>query len=120
MTENWKNIGTLLTGVAALITAFIPIASYFYDTNKQNLERINQITAAGSIITKQPQYALISDPDGWVNVRNKPSSDSSVLFKIENNYRVELLERVNNWYKIKTSTEEVGYVYFDRLILTKK
>jgi uncharacterized protein YgiM (DUF1202 family) len=107
--ENWKHIGGLLTGIAALMTAAIPIFSYLNDTNKQNAIKINELKEL------KKQYALINDPDGWVNLRVAPNVTSEVIRKIENGYRVEILDRQGNWAKIKTSIDEIGFVYYNRL-----
>ena len=109
--ENWKHIGGLLTGIAALITAAIPIFSYLNESGKINAVKINEL--------KEPkkQYALVNDPDGWVNLRVAPNASSGVIRKIENGYRVEILDRQGNWTKVKTSIDEVGFIYYDRLKL---
>ena len=108
--ESWKHIGGLLTGIAALITAAIPIFSYINETSKANVDKINQLTS-------HKQFALVNDPDGWVNLRVDPNASSSIIRKIENGYRVEILDRQGNWLKIKTSLDEIGFIYYDRLKL---
>jgi hypothetical protein len=107
--ENWKHVGALLTGIAALITASIPIVSYLNENGKINAVKINEL--------KEPkkQYAFINDPDGWVNLRVAPNVNSGVIRRMENGYRVEILDRQGNWFRVKTSIDEVGFIYHDRL-----
>lgn len=112
--ENWKHIGALLTGIAALITASIPIASYLQDIQWFGISKIKQ---AQPQVSTSKRYAFIDDPDGWVNVRVEPSVSSKVITKIENGYRVEVLEKKGNWYRVKTFIDDIGYIYGDRLII---
>lgn len=108
--ENIKHFGAILTGIAAIITASIPIFSYLKEDKKENIQ--NEIKI-------QKNFAYIDDPDGWVNLRVEPNSNSRVITKIENGYRVEILEKNGNWYKVKTYINDVGYIYSDRLKLKK-
>lgn len=108
--ENSKHFGAILTGIAAIITASIPIFSYLKEDKKENIQ--NEIKI-------QKNFAYIDDPDGWVNLRLQPNSSSKIITKIENGYRVEILEKNGNWYKVKTYIDDVGYIYSDRLKLQK-
>lgn len=116
--ENLKHLGVLFGGIAALLTAFVPIFSYLKQVHQQNFERIESVQKEQ---TKQNymkdlrKFALVNDPDGWVNLRSAPNASSSVIMKIENGYKVEILDKQGNWFKVRTSLEEVGFVYFDRL-----
>jgi uncharacterized protein YgiM (DUF1202 family) len=105
--EKWKHVVGLLTGLAALITATLPIISLIKESNqKYEFNHINDI---------KKNYAFVNDPDGWVNVRINPSTESKVLTKIKNGFRVEIITKSGNWYKVKTYNDQVGYIYFDRL-----
>jgi len=132
--ESWKHLGAILTGVAALLTASIPLFSFLKETQNKHATSVQKLTeevAPKSFNTdkniflinqnkdSKRQFAFIDDPDGWVNLRTKPTISAQVLTKIENGYRVEILERSGNWYKVKTYIDDIGYIYSDRLQLQK-
>jgi len=114
--EQWKHLGAVFSGVAALITAFVAIFSFLKQTQDYSITKIQQIPLGTTSIT---QYAIINDPDGWTNLRSNPSIKSGIIVKIENGYRIEILEKNGNWYKIKTSLGDVGYIYSNRLQILK-
>lgn len=113
--ESWKHIGALLSGIAALLTAGFSVYSYLNKTQNTNLEKIQQIGNQQPTVAKK--FAIISDPDGWVNLRAAPSTSSQTKIKIENGYKVEILQKSGNWYKVKNSIGDIGYIYSDRLML---
>jgi uncharacterized protein YgiM (DUF1202 family) len=114
--ENWKHIGGLLTGVAAIITASIPIFSYLKsDIAKNTIATKIQKEQQVMPVTQIKQYAVISDPDGWVNLRVSPNINSKIIKKIENGYRVHFLDKSGNWSKVQTDIGEIGFIYSDRL-----
>lgn len=113
--ENWKHIGALLSGVAALLTAGFSVFSYLNKTQNANIQKIEETRIQQPVIKKQ--FAIINDSDGWVNMRSSPSASSQVIIKIENGYKVEILQKNGNWYRVKNSIGDVGYIYSDRLML---
>lgn len=53
---------------------------------------------------------VISDPDGYVNVRNKPTTQSKVLYKIKDQTRIVLFPIPNsNWAEVVFVDDESGY-----------
>ena len=109
--ENWKHIGALLTGIAALITACIPLFSMLTESQPKAPTTLHQ--SPNSLI----QYAIVNDPDGWVNLRTNPTTTSQPIIKLINGSKVQILEQIKNWYKVKTNINEIGYIYSDRLKL---
>ena len=107
--ENWKNIGSFLTGFAALLTALIGLISYVHDLKPEKPQL--------QVQKKNIQIAFVNDPDGWVNLRSGTSSNSSVLTTLDNGDIVEILKKDGNWFRVKTNQNMVGYIYFDRLEL---
>lgn len=103
--KNWQYIGTILTGIAALITAGIGI-----------YEKIN-IVKSEIIYKKKKEYGIVDDKDGWVNLRERPDISSRSLAKILNGTNLEILEKNENWYKVYTESGREGYIFKDRLIL---
>lgn len=112
--ENWKHIGALLTGIAALITASIPIASYLKEFQDKHITNIGKIDTHSSV---KRLKAIIHDKDGWVNLRKEPSINAPIIIKIENGYKVYIIEKINNWSKVETILGDIGYIYSDRLIV---
>jgi uncharacterized protein YgiM (DUF1202 family) len=105
--KNWQYIGTILTGIAALITAGIGI-----------YEKINTVKSE-IIYKKKREYGIVNDKDGWVNLRERPDVSSPSLAKILNGTNLEILEKKVNWYKVYTESGREGYIFKDRLILVQ-
>jgi SH3-like domain-containing protein len=103
--ESWKSFGIFLSGLAATITAVTVIISHLNESPYS--------IAADNLSTQQ--IAIVKDPDGWVNVREAPSISSPINFKLANNHKVYIIDKLNNWYKIKTIDDQAGYIYYDRL-----
>lgn len=110
--KNWQYIGTVLTGVAALITAGVGLY--------EKLHTVQNVIYK-SVVSSSPkkEYGIVEDKDGWVNLRLEPSTDSQVLAKILNGTNLEILNKTGNWFEVSTESGRIGYVYKDRLILVK-
>jgi uncharacterized protein YgiM (DUF1202 family) len=66
------------------------------------------------------QFAIVSDKDGYVNVRSKPEVTKNISDTLRNGHLVYCLETQNNWVNIdytKRKESSNGYVYRDRLKL---
>ncbi len=57
----------------------------------------------------------IQDPDGFTNLRKAQNTSSPVLQKINSGENVEVLNRSGDWFLIKTSTGNRGYVHKSRV-----
>lgn len=112
MSENWKHIGILLSGIAALLTASVPIFNFLKSSQEGRIQKIKEIQNIPKTL------ATVSDPDGWVHVRGLPNSQSLILMKLQNGFEVEILKREGNWFLVKIpSNSREGYIYWDRLII---
>lgn len=108
--KNWQYIGTVLTGVAALITAGVGLyeklhtlqVEVYKPTLQQKVKR---------------EYGIVDDKDGWVNLREAPDVTSSSLARILNGTNLEIINKTGNWFKVSTESGRTGYVYKDRLKL---
>lgn len=61
---------------------------------------------AGTIIK-----AVVDNPNSWLNVRSKPSSDSSVLFQVERGSIVDILDAGEpEWWQIRYGSR-IGWAY---------
>jgi uncharacterized protein YgiM (DUF1202 family) len=58
-------------------------------------------------------YDYVTDSDGYVNVRKESSTSSEVIFKINQWEKVEILDEVESFYKIKYNDQE-GFVHSSR------
>lgn len=107
--KNWQYIGTILTGVAALITAGVGLYEKLYTTQTEIYKSLSQTT--------KREYGIVDDKDGWVNLRLEPSNESTVIAKILNGTNLEVLDKKGNWFKVSTESGRIGFVFNDRLIL---
>lgn len=57
----------------------------------------------------------VANVDNWLNVREEPSLDASVLGKLPMNAGCEILQTLDGWYQI-TSGEVTGYVSAEYLL----
>ena len=109
--EGWKNIGIFLTGFAAVITAVSSFIGYMNEVpTKETIPVVQKQT-------RPIQLMKVNDPDGWVNLRSLPSTNSSVLETLNNGDVIQMIERQGNWIKAKTQEGIIGYIYFDRVEL---
>lgn len=63
------------------------------------------------------QFAVVSDADGFLNVRADGQQNSKVIDKLENGHLIYCFEKKGNWTNIdyaKAVEELNGYVYQDR------
>lgn len=111
--NSWQYIGAILTGIAALITAGLGV----YD----KLQTVHQAIYTEKAVRNKKiiEYGLVNDKDGWVYLREKPDVSSTALAKLINDTNVRILNSSNNWYQVYTESGRIGYIYKDRLIITK-
>lgn len=108
--KNWQYIGTILTGVAALITAGVGLYEKLYTVQKEIYKTITPQKTSR-------EYGIVDDKDGWVNLRLEPNVNSTVMARILNGTNLEILDKTENWFKVSTESGRVGYIFKDRLIL---
>lgn len=105
----------ILTGVAALTTAFVGAYEKLKTVNVQ----INHSITAENEKTTNKKYGIVSDPDGWVNLRESADINSKAMAKILNDTNLEILEKNGNWFKVYTESGLTGYVFHNRLLIVK-
>ncbi len=67
--------------------------------------------------TCSAQFAIITDPDGYTNVRATPEKGENIIDKLQNGDIVFHFEATGNWINIDYCREEEiknGYIYKDR------
>ena len=65
--------------------------------------------------TEVESYGQIIDLDGHTNLREKPSSNSEILLRINDGERLQIISKEGLWYKVKTNSGQTGYVHNSRL-----
>jgi Bacterial SH3 domain len=66
------------------------------------------------------QFAIVDDPDGSANVRQKPDISSKIEDTLHNGHFVYCMETQGNWFNVDFDKKQRGingYVYGDRLKL---
>jgi hypothetical protein len=60
---------------------------------------------------------VIHDPDGYVNVRSKPSLDAPVVATVKNNqpFEFESEKEGEDWYRVKLRSGESGWMHGSRI-----
>jgi len=89
--------------------------TFLKENNYFNLKRlqdyVENVYGGDSDSDEVSKIFKISDPDGFTNLRKEKNSSSEILQKINNNTEVEVLDDSGNWWLIKTSSGNKGYVY---------
>ena len=63
--------------------------------------------------------AKINDPDGYTNVRSKPSIDGYIIDVIDDGKIFYTYLQNGSWWQIKTSDNKTGYIHRTRIKLLK-
>ncbi|MCK4856768.1 MAG: SH3 domain-containing protein [candidate division Zixibacteria bacterium] len=61
---------------------------------------------------------------GWIkkesiNVRERPSTGSAIVTRLERGAKVKLLEKLNNWWKVELKHRDTAYIYTPLVSLEK-
>lgn len=107
--KHWQYIGTILTGVAALITAGVGLYEKLHTVHTEIYKTITP--------RLKREYGIVHDKDEWVNLRSEPNTNSAAIARILNRTNLEILDKTENWFKVYTESGRVGYIFKDRLIL---
>lgn len=54
-----------------------------------------------------------------LNLRSKPDTSSEIISKLKQNNKVTLVERSSNWYKVKTSSGDIGWAASEFVTIRK-
>lgn len=58
---------------------------------------------------------VVSDPDGFCNVRERADRDSPVRFRVDDGAVVSIIEKVGDWYRIETADFRTGFIHQSRI-----
>ena len=106
--NNLQYIGATLTGVAAIATASVSIYTTFC---KQESTSERSKPSAELI-----RIGIIYDPDGWTNLRQLPTTNSKILTRLANDTEVIIMNDSNNWFRIQTKNNIIGFVYKQNIL----
>ena len=56
----------------------------------------------------------VSDKDGYVNMRQAPNSSSTIVTKLNNGTKLDILDASSNWWKVSTEGKE-GFIHKSRI-----
>ena len=95
---------------------------FIFLINKKNCDDIYvDEVISGEIITlsewrrrnniKNPVTYKIKDVDGFTNLRKGKSKESAILQKIPSGEKIQVLDKTDDWYLVKTKAGNQGYVF---------
>jgi len=58
----------------------------------------------------------VSDPDGYTNLRESPSTSSEILSQVKNNITLEILDASSDWWKVRTPDGNKGHMHSSRIV----
>ncbi|SDQ16897.1 SH3 domain-containing protein [Chryseobacterium soldanellicola] len=58
---------------------------------------------------------IISDPDGYTNLRKDKNTTSEILQKVQSGEQVEVLDNTGDWCNVKTKEGKIGYIHKSRI-----
>lgn len=88
-----------------------------YETPAKRAER----GVSSSLDPDPNQYGIIVDPDGYVNLRERPTVESPVTCRINSGSKVEILRAEGNWLQVSTPKKDaqgsnvIGYIHKSRI-----
>ncbi|OWP74039.1 hypothetical protein BWK62_15200 [Flavobacterium oreochromis] len=96
------------------------IQSLFNETLLTNLNFKEKENFKSNIFPVIENYFIknyhINDPDGFVNVRELPNSNSKILGKVQNNEYVCFIRREGDWIEVYCEKIGSGFIHESRLI----
>ncbi|MGM5630049.1 SH3 domain-containing protein [Apibacter raozihei] len=99
---------------------FNPKTKTFEEYHQYTREEINDINKEERYFRdeyeEEPVTYVISDPEGYANLRENNNANSQIIQQIKSGEKVEVLDNEGNWWLIKTQEGNQGYVYYNRVI----
>lgn len=69
------------------------------------------------MVTLWSKYGYhVSDPDGYTNLRESPSTSSEILSQVKNDTTLEILDASSDWWKVRTPDGNEGYMHSSRIV----
>lgn len=67
----------------------------------------------------QQYYGMVSDPDGYANIRKGPSTSSPIVSRYQSGYYLYYTPDKNGWCKVYSGTSSdtfMGYMHSSRIM----
>lgn len=61
------------------------------------------------------ETVYVYDKDGYVNLRQQPSTTSEIIQRLNNGTKINLLNYQDQWWHISLDNGQKGYIYDDRI-----
>jgi SH3-like domain-containing protein len=59
-------------------------------------------------ISFEEQYAIITNPS--VNIKSSPDENSTSLFILHSGTKLQIMDKIQTWYKIKIENGNTGWI----------
>ncbi|MFK7050394.1 Bacterial SH3 domain protein [Flavobacterium columnare] len=102
-----------------LVTYFTQKPDYLKSLKSQNFFNFKKLEEYVNNIYDSDESLkfIISDKDGYTNLRKEKNKNSEIISKLNNGTEVFILDKSDNdWWLIETLTEEKGYVHKSRIV----
>lgn len=122
----WASAPGVLTGLAAVISALTGLyALWAKDTPQPKELPVVSSTSASSpavqpaAVSQDPFIlsAVVSDPDGFTNVRSTPAATGQIVVAVRVGEVFRTFRQDGNWWQVKTQEGRVGYMHVSRIQL---
>lgn len=80
----------------------------------ENLKKLKSRDPENIAKNKNNQFEIF-DKDGFTNLRNDKGTSAKIIDKINSGEKIKIIESVDEWWKIKTDKNQVGYVHKSRI-----
>lgn len=78
-------------------------------------ERLKTFCENLEIFNGQEDSKIISDPDGYTNLRKDKNTSSEVLQKIKSGEQIKVLDQSGDWWLVETKDGKQGYIHKSRI-----
>jgi len=70
----------------------------------------------GTVMLWSKYGYYVSDPDGYTNLRESPSTSSEILSQVKNNTPLEIMDASSDWWKVRTPDGTEGFMHSSRIV----
>lgn len=89
---------------------------YNPDTSTVNSTNYNNSTS-NNTSNFNGKSAIITDPDGFTNVRAGKGTNTNVIYKLKTNEKFIVYPTNNKWWKVKLNNGQNGFIFHNRVYL---
>lgn len=85
-------------------------------SRQHNIRRtITKGNSNANSTTSNGKSAIITDPDGFTNVRSGKGTNTSVIYQLKTNENFTVYPTNEKWWKVKLNNGSIGYIFNDRV-----